>query len=154
MTLAEFTSLLTRHPDKAFRLLLPGGGQVPVSFHITEAGHVVKNFLDCGGRRHRAESILFQVWVGEDEEHRLAAGKLLGIIGKARFSVFPPNPDPLTVELEYEHGALTQLGISEVEIEADAVVLHLEEKHTDCLAKDVCLPPRPGAEVCCAGGRC
>ena len=155
MTLSEFSSLLTQHREKQFRLLLPGGGAVPVSFHITEAGHVVKKFLDCGGRPHRLESILFQAWVGEDEDHRLAAGKLLGIIGKARFAVFPPNADDLPVEIEYEHGVLTQLALSDASVEDGAVVLHLAEKHTDCLAKDVCLAPAPGMSgQCCGGGKC
>ena len=155
MTLSEFSSLLTQHREKPFRLLLPGGKTVPVSFHITEVGHVVKKFLDCGGRPHRWESILFQAWVGEDEEHRLAAGKLLGIIGKARFAVFPQNADDLPVEIEYEHGVLPQLALNDASVEERMVVLHLAEKHTDCLAKDVCLVPPSGASAqCCGGGKC
>ena len=49
MTLSELKSLLAAHPQRAFRLLLPDGDPVPVSFHITEVGRVHKSFLDCGG---------------------------------------------------------------------------------------------------------
>lgn len=154
MTLSEFSSLLVQHREKPFRLLLPRGGAVPVSFHITEVGHVVKKFMDCGGRVHRLETCLLQVWVGEDEDHRLAAGKLLGILGKARFSVLPAHADGLPVEMEYEDSVLSQYQLADSSLENGAVVLHLAEKHTDCLAKDVCLVPAPGAVACCAGGNC
>jgi hypothetical protein len=154
MTVSELSSLLVQHREKPFRLLLPRGSAVPVSFHITEVGHVVKKFLDCGGRVHRQEACLLQAWVGEDGDHRLAAGKLLGIIGKARFSVLPANADALPVEIEYEDGMLSQYGLTDSSVEDGAVVLHLAEKHTDCLAKDVCLAPAPGAAACCGGGKC
>jgi hypothetical protein len=154
MNLSEFSSLLVQHREKPFQLLLPRGGAVPVSFHITEVGHVVKKFMDCGGRVHRQETCLLQVWVGEDEEHRLAAGKLLGILGKARFSVLPAHADGLPVEIEYEDGMLSQYALTDSSVEEGAVVLRLEEKHTDCLAKDVCLAPAPGAAACCGGGKC
>jgi len=154
MTLAEFSSLLVQHREKPFQLLLPKGGAVPVSFHITEVGHVVKKFMDCGGKTHRQETCLFQVWVGEDNDHRLAAGKLLGIVGKARFAVLPAHADGLPVEFEYEDEVLSQYGLGNFSVEDGAAVLHLLEKHTDCLAKDVCLVPAPGTAACCSGGKC
>jgi Family of unknown function (DUF6428) len=154
MKLAYLTDLLTRHQEKPFLIQLPGGDEVPRAFHITEAGHVKKKFLDCGGRLHTNEAILLQVWVGEDDHHRLHAGKLLGILRKAEQAVFPVTAGSLDVELEYEAPLLSQFPISGCELRDGAVVLQLTEKHTDCLAKDVCLTPAPGAAPCCAGGQC
>ena len=153
MQLHELKDLLHRHPDKSFRLQLPAGGSVPVSFHITEVGHVRKKFMDCGGRMHEAETCQLQAWVGSDEDHRISNGKLLGILQKAA-SFFPA--DDLPVEIEYEDTALTQYPIGSAEVGDDAVVLHLTPKHTDCLAKDVCLPPQPSdaGSGCAPAGCC
>ena len=49
MNLAELKSLLTEHSQRHFRIALPDGGTVPVSFHVTEVGRLHKTFLDCGG---------------------------------------------------------------------------------------------------------
>jgi Family of unknown function (DUF6428) len=152
MKLQELKQLLQRHPNKGFRLQLPTGDPVPVSFHITEVGHVRKKFLDCGGRMHETETCQLQAWVGSDEEHRLANGKLLGILDKA--AAFLPG-DQLPVEIEYEDTALSQHPIAGADVRGDAVVLRLEAKHTDCLAKDVCLPPEKSAVGCgCAPTGC
>ena len=147
MKLRELTELLQQHPDKGFHLQLPTGSPVPVSFHITEVGHVRKKFMDCGGRMHETETCQLQAWVGSDDDHRLANGKLLGVFRKA--ASFLPGDD-LPVEIEYEDAALTQYPIAGADVGDNAVVLRLEAKHTDCLAKDVCLPKEPTE----AGGGC
>jgi hypothetical protein len=69
MTLYELKSLLAAHPDRVFRLRLPDGDAVPVSFHITEVGCVHKTFLDCGGTLRELTTMnLFErqltLWVG------------------------------------------------------------------------------------------
>jgi hypothetical protein len=153
MKLSDFTSLLTHYENLPFKLLLPGGGEVPQSFHITEVGHVNKQFVDCGERYHQSNTVQLQAWVGEDEEHRLAAGKLTTILAKAASALLPPDAGEFPVEIEYENLELTQFRIAGYDVQNGAVVLRLESKHTDCLAKDVCLPPRPGAAACC-GGKC
>lgn len=152
MKLRELKQLLQSHPDKSFQLQLPDGSPVPVSFHITEVGHVRKKFIDCGGKMHEAESCQLQAWVGGDEEHRLANGKLLGVFQKA--AAFLPGDD-LPVEIEYEDAALTQYPITVAEVRADAVVLLLESKHTDCLAKEACgVPVEAGSGCGCAPAGC
>jgi len=152
MKLRELKQLLQQHPDKGFRLQLPTGNPVPVSFHITEVGHVRKKFIDCGGRMHETETCQLQAWVGSDEEHRLASRKLLGILDKA--ALFLPS-DHLPVEIEYEDTALSQHPIAGAEVREGEVVLLLESKHTDCLAKDVCLPPEKAETGCgCAPAGC
>ncbi len=155
MKLTDFTALLTRHQDKTFQMLLPGGGEVPVAFHITEVGYVNKHFIDCGGRYHQSNIVQLQAWVGEDEDHRLEAGKLLGILAKATTGMLPQDAGEFPVEIEYENFELTQFRIQSGDVAGDSVVLQLASKHTDCLAKDKCLP-KPGAPAessCCGGGK-
>ena len=158
MNLTEFKSVLTQHQEKPFHILLPGGGEVPQAFHITEAAHVAKKFVDCGGQVHRTDTVQLQAWVGEDDDHRLHAAKLLGILDKAATLVFPDNADELSVELEYEDCTLSQYPVDAYEVRDGAVVLLLTKKHTDCLAKDKCMVPAaagaPAVSSCCGGGKC
>ena len=149
MTLAQFKTLLAQNTGKAFQLLLPTGDAVPQSFHITEVGLVNKTFLDCGGTLRRTSACQLQAWVGDDEDHRLAAGKLTGILNKAASFLIDTD---VPVEIEYEDGVLSQYPVSNAEVTDSSVVLHLESKHTDCLAKDVCLPKQPAEASSCGCG--
>jgi hypothetical protein len=153
MTLRELQNLLSQHADKAFQLQLPGGSKVPVSFHITEVGHVKKSFIDCGGQFHETESCQLQAWVGSDEDHRIASGKLVGVLRKASFLL--PDPE-IPVEIEYEDTVISQYPVERAEISGAAVILHLTTKHTDCLAKELCVVPKPGEKSapCCGPGCC
>ena len=153
MTLNEFKSLLQQHPDKAFQFTLPSGDAVPVSFHITEVGRVQKSFIDCGGALHHTETCHLQAWVGADDDHRIASGKLAAILNKA--TPLLPNGD-LPVEIEYEHEVLSQYPVERAEVTAGAVILHLISKHTDCLAKELCGVPAsaPAASGCGCGPGC
>lgn len=152
MILHDFYTLLASHPDKRLQLVLPGGTDVPKSFHVTEVGRVQKTFLDCGGRLHQTDTCQIQAWVGDDEDHRLAIGKLVKIFQKSAL-LLPGGSAPL--EIEYEDGVLSQYPIASHAVTKDAVVFQLERKHTDCLARDVCLSPVPDAgAACCAPGGC
>lgn len=153
MTLHEFHTLLGNHSDKALKLLLPGGESVPQSFHVTEVGRVQKTFLDCGGRLHQTDVCQIQAWVGSDEDHRLAVGKLLKIFEKSAL-ILPGAGSP--IEIEYEQGLLSQYPIAGYEITAKEILFQLEKKHTDCLAKDICLPPAKADQgnASCQGSGC
>lgn len=155
MKLNDFASLLVRHEDLPFKLLLPGGGEVPQSFHVTEVGYVNKQFVDCGEHYHQSNTVQLQAWVGEDEEHRLLAGTLRRILERTQRQLLPPEAGEFPVEIEYENQELTQFRIAGHDVQDGAVVLRLESKHTNCLAKDICLAPTPaGASGCCGGGKC
>jgi hypothetical protein len=108
---------------------------------VTEVGHVQKTFLDCGGTLHDTTTCQIQCWVGEDEDHRLIAGKVAGILAKARQFL---TDDSVPVEIEYEDSVISQYPISGFEITDDAVILELAPKHTDCLAKELCGIPAAG----------
>lgn len=155
MKFSRFTDLLQTYPDKPFHLVLPGHNTVPVSFHITEVGHVTKTFIDCGGKVHTVQTCQLQAWLGEDTDHRLLAGKMAGVLAQAAAQGVLPAGEDLDVEFEYEDVALSQYTVARETVTENAVVLHLAAKHTDCLAKDVCLPPLPmmagdaTAAACC-----
>lgn len=148
MKLSQFQNLLMAHPDKPFQLILPNQEAVPTSFHITEVGYVTKRFIDCGGKIHMAQSCQLQVWLGEDTEHRLLAGKMARVLALAAAKDVLPAEKNLDVEIEYEDQAISQYSIQRQTVTEEAVVLHLAAKHTDCLAKSVCLP------MIASGGGC
>ena len=91
---------------------------------------------------------LLQTWVGDDVDHRITAGKLLKAFDHGAAVL---GTDDLPVELEYEACNVIQFKVVAVEREADRFVVRLAGKHTDCLARDVCVPAaRAGA----AGASC
>lgn len=137
MTVSEFKSHLLAHEHKPLALALPDGGFIPAHFHITEVGHVQRNFIDCGGTRRRTDTCLLQTWVASDEDHRLHAGKLAGIFAKAK-EVLPD--ENLPVEIEYEDYVVSQFPVTGVQATDGVLLFTLGLKHTDCLAKELCLP--------------
>ena len=152
ITLSEFRTLLDQHPGKAFQIRLPDGGSVPEAFHITEVGRVRKDFIDCGGTVRSQETCLLQVWLGGDDDHRLATGKLAGIMKKAA-PLLPVEDVPL--EVEYEDGLISQYRVTDVVVSGAAVVLQLDHKHTDCLARELCgVPAAPKSACGCGPGCC
>ena len=141
MKLSELKSLLAEHSDRFFRIRLPDGGAVPVSFHVTEVGQMHKTFIDCGGKLRETTTCQLQVWVGDDYEHRIETGKMASILDKAR-SILPDDSVP--VEIEYEDRVISQYTISSHELSDDSVVLILANKHTECLAPELCGLPSIG----------
>lgn len=136
MNIKEFQAALEANPDSILTFMFDDGETIPPDFHVTEVGHVVKNFIDCGGTRRSVEACLLQAWVASnDESHRLTAGKLARIIELAR--PFLPS-DTLDVEVEYEGCVLSQYRVEDVESRDGTLRFSLADKHTDCLAKEAC----------------
>jgi hypothetical protein len=136
MNFVSLKTNLLRHPAKNVRLVLPDGDPIPADFHVTEVGHVVKNFIDCGGTIRRQETCLLQAWVaGNDPDHRLSAEKLAKILELS--SKVVPSED-LEVEVEYEPCAVAQYKVENAELAGDELRFHLAHKHTDCLAREAC----------------
>ena len=142
MTITEFKTHLRQNPSHALTFLLPDGGLIPAHFHITEAGRVDKSFIDCGATIRTTATCSLQAWVADDVDHRLSPGKLAGVLDLAA-PLF--RGDDLDVELEYEEGFISQFPVLSSSTEGDSLVFHLGTKHTDCLAKDLCLPQPTGA---------
>ncbi len=158
MKLSQFSELLQSHPDKPFHLVLPGLTTVPVSFHITEVGHVTKKFIDCGGKLHTTQTCQLQAWIGTDTDHRLLAGKMAGVLTLAEAKGVLPYGEDLDMEIEYEDTTISQYPVAGFTLTDNAVVLSLATKHTDCLAKESCLPSLPmvsgEAAACGCGPSC
>ena len=142
---------LRDHSDSHLRFLLPDGGLIPLHAHVTEVGRVDKTFLDCGGTTRRTSSLCLQTWVADDTDHRLSSGKLAAIIERAAPIL---GEDDLDVEIEYEEGFITQLPVESATHQGDTILFTLGAKHTDCLAKEICLPNPQESSSCCSGTGC
>ncbi|MEQ1752217.1 MAG: DUF6428 family protein [Prosthecobacter sp.] len=151
MNITDFLTALRAHPDKPIQFLLPDGGLIAAHFHVTEVGHVMKRFIDCGGTRRTLETCLLQTWVHDDVEHRLIAGKLAMIFDKAG-DVLPHHDLP--VEIEYEDGVVAQFPVEGRVVIGDTLVFRLGLKHTDCLARGLCLPGECSPTACTPGSKC
>lgn len=158
MKLSELKSLLRENAGHHFRIQLPDGSPVPLSFHVTEVGRVQKTFLDCGGTLRESLTCQLQVWVGQDDHHRIETGKMASILDKAK--AYLPD-ESIPVEIEYEDRVISRYTIEGHEITADAVVLTLANKHTECLAPELCglpsidrLPALGGKNPCCGPAGC
>jgi hypothetical protein len=150
MKTSDLQTILASHRDCQLVMILPDGGRVPAHAHVTEVGRIDRHFIDCGGTVHRSSFCCLQAWVADDVDHRLTAGKLADIIGRAEAL----EVSDLDVEIEYEDGFISQFPVLEARVEGDTLVLSLGTKHTDCLAKDVCLPAEPSGECCVGSGCC
>ena len=136
MKTTEFKSHLTAHPEHTLVFQLPDGDRVPVQAHITEAGRVDKSFIDCGGTVRTVSTCQLQAWVDEnDSAHRLAPGKLAGVLDLAAPLL---RGDDLSVEIEYEDCTLSQYPVVEARVAEGELIFTLAEKHTDCLAPEFC----------------
>lgn len=154
MNLLELKKHLATSPEKHVSLLLPDGALVPAHFHVTEAGHVRRDFVDCGGTRRTEETCLLQAWVAGDTSHRLTAGKLSSIFDHTR-GVFPH--EDLPVEIEYENPVISQFPVKTAEVSGDELIFQLGTKHTDCRAKERCSSepdPARAASPCCGTTCC
>ena len=139
MNFSKFFQLLESHPDHGITLTLPDETQAPSHFHITEVASISKAFLDCGGRPHLENSCVLQLWVSDDSDHRIKAGKLVKILTKAR-PLF--DSEDIPVEFEHEAPVLTRLPIKSHMVDKDVINFILNFKEADCLANDICLPKR------------
>lgn len=149
MKLSAFKDHLLRHADKPVGFVFDDGEFIPASFHVTEVGHVAKNFIDCGGTVRSASTVQLQVWLGNDEDHRLTSGKLAKIIDLAK----PLIPsDDLEVEVEYEGCVISQYTVDAATSEDERIVFQLGDKHTDCLAKEACGIEAARSSAAVAGG--
>jgi len=147
MKTSEFKTHLETHPHAELRFLLPDGDVIPAHAHITEAGRIDKSFIDCGGTVRKVSGCTLQAWVADDVDHRLAPGKLAGVLDLATPLFLS---DDLDVEIEYEDCAISQFPVLAASAADGVLSFQLGSKHTDCLAKDVCLPK--GADAvsgCC-----
>ena len=144
MKTTEFKSHLTAHPTDTLIFEFEDGERVPVEAHITEAGRVDKSFIDCGGTVRTVSTCQLQAWVADDDgDHRLEPAKLAGVLDLAAPLL---RGDDLEVEIEYEGCAISQHPVLEARAGDGELIFTLGEKHTDCLAREIC---GVASEACC-----
>jgi hypothetical protein len=143
MKLSEFKNSLQRFPSHQLRFILPDGDVIAAHAHITEIGRIDKTFIDCGGTIRKVSTCSLQAWVADDTDHRLEPGQLASILDKAAPIL---EDEDLDVEIEYEDCQISQFPVENVSVQGNDLKFYLGTKHTDCLAKDVCLPN--GSEEC------
>lgn len=135
MHLAELINVLNQHPEASLAFLLPDESQVAKHFHVTEVGRVRKDFIDCGGTARSTDTCVLQVWVADDVDHRLIAGKLGKIVALGKDIL---KGDDLPVEIEYDVGVITQFAVDGLDANDQQITLKLAGKHTACLAPELC----------------
>jgi hypothetical protein len=161
MKISELKNTLAKYPDHVVRFALPTGSSVPPHAHVTEVARIDKSFIDCGGTPRTESLCRLQTWFADDTDHRLTAGKLLKILNLSANIV---KDDSLEVEIEHEAPFISQFPISGIKITGTSLTVELGIKHTDCLAKDICTPPKRVGTMhfaplpslkdtsCCGGG--
>lgn len=144
ISVSALKAALSAAPQLPLTVIWTDGEPIEAHFHVTEVGRVQRDFVDCGGTVRRVVTCLLQTWVGEDTDHRITAGKLLKAFAHAAPIL---GDDDLSVEVEYETCNVVQLVLAEVRQEPDRFVLQLGQKHTDCLARELCVPA--SGQRCC-----
>jgi len=94
-------STLKQSLSKANKLQfqLPNGQYVPAHFHLTEVGHVTRNYIDCGGTLRQENKLNLQLWVASDVDHRLKPSSVLEILEMAEKQLAFAD---MKVEVEYQ----------------------------------------------------
>ena len=133
MKLYELKTALQKQPESLLRFVLPDGDAIPAHAHVTEVGHAVKNFIDCGGVTGKTETVLLQTHVGDDTEHRLTSKRFANIL-ELGDRVLPH--DRLDVEVEYDCCVVAQYPIAGAKHTGEHLDLLLEKKRTQCLARE------------------
>jgi len=149
MNLSAFKTALAQNPDTDLAIVLPGGNQVPAHFHITEVGRTEKRFVDCGGKSRQLAFASLQVWVADDTDHRLPAGKLATIIDKAENILGTDDPE---MQVECQQETIGLFSVEGFAVKEGTIAFTLATKQTACLAMEICLPDAKEEETCCGTG--
>jgi hypothetical protein len=148
--ISDVRAALAAAPELPITVIWPDGEPIEAHFHVTEVGRVQKDFVDCGGTVRHVTTCLLQTWVGDDVDHRITGAKLLKAFD---FAAAVLKGEDLPVELEYEACNVVTLRVVAVENSGTALVVRLAGKHTDCLAKELCVPATD-AKGCAPGSGC
>ena len=151
MTFHDLENALQANPELFPRFVLPDGDYIPAHAHLTEVGHLVRNFIDCGGLTGKEEKFVPQTHVGNDTDHRLRSERFAKILQLGNRVI--PSAD-LDVEVEYDCCVVAQYPIAEATPDGEHLDLILQRGRTQCRARErrqvktheTCCAT---AEVCC-----
>lgn len=146
MRLSTFKQALAQIDKLQFQL--PNGQFVPAHFHLTEAGYVTRDYIDCGGTQRQEAKINFQLFVASDIDHRLQPQKVLDILDVVAQRINIPDVE---VEIEYQQNTIGRYRLA-----FDGSVFQLINTQTACLASDQCGIPqeKPRVRVTASGVSC
>ncbi len=133
MTLQGLQNALEANPRRFPRFVLPDGDYIPAHAHVTEVGHVVRNFIDCGGLTGKEEKVVLQTHVGNDTDHRLRSDRFAKILRLGN-QVIPSAG--LDVDVEYDCCVVAQYPITEVTPDGEHLNLILQRGRTQCRARE------------------
>ena len=145
MTFHDLENALEANPKRLPRFVLPNGDYIPAQAHVTEVGHVVRNFIDCGGLTGKEEKILLQTHVGDDTDHRLRSDRFAKILQLGHRVI--PSAD-LDVDVEYDCCVVAQYPIAEAIPDGEHLNLILQRGRTQCRARERRESETPAS--CCA----
>ena len=145
MMLGDLLSALDAKPHRLVRFVLPDGDYIPEHVHVTEVGHVVRNFIDCGGVTGKEEKIVLQTHVGSDTDHRLGSDRFAKILQLGSRVI--PSAD-LDVDVEYDCCVVAQYPIAEAKPDGEHLTLILRRGRTQCRARE--RRESQAATDCCA----
>lgn len=135
MTFKDFKAALSLNSGKQMRFVLPDFNDVPVHFHITDVGSVVRNFIDCGGQVRKEQFVQIQLWLGADTQHRLSTETASKIIDRSREVLsLLPELNEREVLIEYQTNLVSQYPVESVDISESEVKFQLAFSQTQCLA--------------------
>lgn len=133
MTLRSLQNALEASPRRFPRFVLPDGDYIPAHAHVTQVGHVVRNFIDCGGLTGKEEKVVLQTHVDSDTDHRLRSARFAKILQLGSRVI--PSAD-LDVDVEYDCCVVAQYPIGEATPDGEHLNLILQRGRTQCRARE------------------
>jgi hypothetical protein len=133
MTLRNLQTALQANLNRLPRFVLPNGEYIPAHAHVTEVGHVVRNFIDCGGLMGKEEKVVLQTHVGSDTDHRLGSDRFAKILQLGSRVIPSANLD---VDVEYDCCVVAQYPIAEAKPDGEHLNLILRRGRTQCRARE------------------
>ena len=133
MKFHDLQNALEANPGLFPRFVLPDGDYIPMHAHVTEVGHVVRSFIDCGGLTGKEEKVLVQTHVGNDTDHRLRSDRFAKILQLGNRVI--PSAD-LDVDVEYDCCVVAQYTIAEAVPDGEHLNLILRRGRTQCRARE------------------
>ena len=150
MTLHDLQNALKANPRRFPRFVLPDGDYIPAHAQVTEVGHVVRNFVDCGGLTGKEEKVVLQTHVGNDADHRLRSDRFAKILRLGNRVI--PSAD-LNVDVEYDCCVVAQYPIAEATPDGEHLNLILQRGQTQCRARE-CREGETTAGCCATSTAC
>jgi hypothetical protein len=133
MTFQGLQDVLEANSGRFARFVLPDGDYIPAHAHVTEVGHVVRNFIDCGGLTGKEEKVVLQTHLGNDTDHRLRSDRFAKILRLGERVI--PSGD-LDVDVEYDCCVVAQYPIAQATPDGEHLNLILQRGRTQCRARE------------------